>query len=126
MKLAIKSGVVAAALFVAAQGAHAGEQLDGAAIKKLMSGAVATGTTSRGAPYLGKYGADGTIEGSVSDGKYTDTGKWEVRDGKFCRAWSNWRNGSEACFTVEDIGDNEYRFNEGGGQGSSTLKITKG
>ena len=64
------------------------------------------------------------MSGSVKDGEYTDSGTWKVEGNKYCRTWSNWRNGSEACYTIEALGDGEYRFNEGG-KGSTTLKVVK-
>ena len=103
--------------------AHAAD-MKGADIKTLLSGATGTGTTSRGSSYVGQYNADGTMSGSVADGKHTDTGTWRIVGDEYCSTWSKWRNGSEACFTVEALGDDEYRFNEGG-KGSTTLKITK-
>ena len=102
-----------------------GEALTGAEIKALYSGAVQTGTTSRGQDFEGHYEADGTMRGSINGGQYTDTGKWRVSGNQYCRAWNTWLNGAEDCSTIErESGDNYIQILSGG-RGTNRFTLRK-
>lgn len=112
----------AAALCAVSLSATAEAPLNGKEIRTLYSDTKVTAVTPRGQDYVGRYYANGTMEGSVADGKYTDKGTWEVDGDRFCRTWTEWANGSRSCFQIIALGGGEYRSVEGGGKGSSTFK----
>ena len=94
--------LVASALFLP-QLAHAqdAKTLTGDEIRALFSGNEMTATNSRGQKFTEQYKADGTFEATSTrtDGSccLTDDGKWSVEDNRFCRQYSNWRDGRKTC-----------------------------
>jgi len=46
-----------------------------------------------------KFNSDGTLIGKDPSGD--DTGKYTIKDNKFCRQWKLWGNGDLGCFLVE-------------------------
>ena len=52
---------------------------------------------------------NGTIKGSIRNGKFFDTGTWEVtEDNEYCRIWSEWRNHTRHCFYIYRLETNKY------------------
>lgn len=71
------------------------------------------------------WAPDGTIRGKAKQSDATDTGKYTISDdGIYCRAWDNWRGGSEQCGHIAKSGDEYARIVDGDVQ--STFKILKG
>jgi hypothetical protein len=54
------------------------------------------------------------------DAASKDKGSWRIDGDKFCRKWSNWKNGSEGCWKVTSKGD-ELRF-----VGGADAKLSNG
>ena len=53
------------------------------------------------------YHPDGKSE--LNWGKGTDTGTYNIRDGKLCAQWTKIRYGKEECFTIYKVGENKYK-----------------
>ena len=53
------------------------------------------------------YHPDGKSE--LSWGKGSDTGTYDIRDGKLCTQWTKIRYGKEECFTIYKVGENKYK-----------------
>lgn len=112
------NAALGAILMLASTAATAGERLDDAALKQLLAGGLMTGTTSSGYSYRGEFLSDGTLRGFVRQGQWKDTGKWWVTDNKYCRQWSEWRDGKAACYSIESVGGDSYRISDDDGNGS--------
>jgi hypothetical protein len=46
---------------------------------------------------------NGTVTGVA--GKYRDTGRWTVENGKLCVAWSSWTSGRKGCSSLSRKGN---------------------
>jgi hypothetical protein len=53
------------------------------------------------------YHTDGKSD--INWGRGTDTGSYNIRDGKICTQWTKIRDGKEECFTIYKVGDNKYK-----------------
>ncbi len=54
------------------------------------------------------FGPDMTLTSAASDG--TDAGTYRFAEGGYCSTWQRFRDGEEACFTAEDLGDGRYQL----------------
>ena len=43
----------------------------------------------------------------------SDSGTWVVKGNKFCNSWKKIRKGKEKCFSINDSGNNKYRYSDG-------------
>jgi hypothetical protein len=69
-----------------------------------------------------EFTPDGSVRVSWSGGG--DTGKWWIKDGKFCTKYSQIRNGAEACFINYRTGPKEYvSFNADGSYNATATDI---
>ena len=61
-----------------------------------------------------RLSADGTAEISVNrPARSGDTGRWSIRDGQICTAWTSLRAGAEKCYSIRR--DDDGRFLTSGG-----------
>jgi hypothetical protein len=47
---------------------------------------------------------------SSGDDDVADTGTYRFGEGGYCSTWKGFREGVEACFTVEDLGEGRYQL----------------
>jgi len=70
--------------------------------------------------------ADGKTFGESRE-RYYDVGTWTIADdGKYCRQWSKWRDGTRDCFQMYDLGQGKYRFLSVDRKYDSTFQILEG
>lgn len=68
------------------------------------------------------YMPDGT--GRVEWPGGSDTGRWQVKDGKICMTWTKLRDGKENCVTSYKTGPKEYTsFNPDGTLNATSTQI---
>ncbi len=80
--------------------ALAGEKkLTGPEIKAAFSDAKMT-TKNRFGTIHTVFKADGTMTGKEKMGNWQEGGKWWVKGDRYCRKWSYFAGGKEACFGV--------------------------
>ena len=96
---------VAAALGLTAQMARAGERVPETEIAGLLSGVTLDGIYLGGAFFSETYNEDGSVR--YHDVGKSDSGRWSVRDGKFCTFYDSQEG---ACFFVERDGANCFTF----------------
>jgi hypothetical protein len=53
------------------------------------------------------YNADGTQK--IDWGRGSDTGRYEIRDGRLCSKWTKARGGAERCSLLFKVGENHYQ-----------------
>jgi hypothetical protein len=72
------------------------------------------------------WAPDGTLKGKLKGRDVEDTGKYTIKDdGTYCRAWSEWRGGTEQCAKIKKAGDFYARVALDGTV-ASTFNILKG
>jgi hypothetical protein len=54
------------------------------------------------------FGPDMMLTSAASDG--SDTGTYRFAEGGYCSTWQRFRDGEEACFTAESLGDGRYQL----------------
>ncbi|WEK50706.1 MAG: hypothetical protein P0Y66_00945 [Candidatus Kaistia colombiensis] len=90
---------------MAAQPAVASQRVPTSEIETIFSGVTLDGIYNNGAFFSETYNADGSIRYHDMDG--SDSGRWSVRDGKFCTFYDSQQG---ACFFVERDGGNCFTF----------------
>jgi hypothetical protein len=60
------------------------------------------------------FAPDMTLSSAGKDG--TDSGTYRFAEGGYCSTWQRFREGEEACFTAEDLGDGRYQLYKLDGQ----------
>jgi uncharacterized spore protein YtfJ len=90
------------------KGGH--EPLSGDQVRELIAGNTYRGSDLRSQwPNFAVYfSADGQMRGRGGD--QTDYGKWWVTEDRYCRQWSKWGKGQEACKHVYKIGELVHWF----------------
>lgn len=108
------------AIGLAAQTALAGTRVPEAEIAGFLSGVTLDGIYNNGAFFSETYAEDGSVRYHDVDG--SDSGRWSVRDGKFCTFYDKQEG---ACFFVERDGTNCFTFfvpDEAGGPNAGPAK----
>lgn len=91
---------------VPAAGQPTQDFLSGADITQLMPTGPLKGINGYGEPYTITYLIDGAMSGVAGkSNEYKDTGKWWVKENRFCRQYTSWLAGKAACFKVTLEGD---------------------
>ena len=79
-------------------------------------------TNDAGGRGTATYMPDGTTRVEWPGG--SDTGRWQVKDGKICLTWTKLRDGKEGCFTSYKTGPKEYTsFNPDGTLSATSTQI---
>jgi hypothetical protein len=86
------------------------EELDGPAVKKLISGNTVRLNTPFGIALPLRYRADGVVVGDVSGISAAsmfapkEEGRWWIEGGALCQRWPTWYKGRQFCFTITALG----------------------
>ena len=95
-------------------------------LRVLLSGNTASGRTAEGSNYSVYYRSDGVMSGFAHSQHYY-LGSWEVTDdGKFCRQWTKWQQGSRDCFDIYRAGENQFRMISGHPRREATFSVIIG
>ena len=79
---------------------------------KALVGNTLTGKTQKGQDYAVYYREDGTMTFNLITG-WSDTGTWQIQDGKFCQKWQQIRGGAGYCVRdIETDGATWSNYNE--------------
>ena len=106
--LAVAAGAIPAA-------ALAQTLLSQAEVETAFRGATFALTTQGGDTATIAFHPDLTAEVTMIDGS-TDRGTYRFAEGGYCSTWKDFRNGAEACFTVEKISETEFQLYTPDGQ----------
>jgi hypothetical protein len=95
--------------------AHA-DTLDGASLKKLVTGRTVYLAAPLGGEFPLNYKIDGTVNGdgsAVGLGRFfaaRETGVWRIAGNMLCQRFPTWYRGEQLCFTVRELGDGKIRW----------------
>ena len=78
-------------------------------VETALRGATFALTTQGGDTATITFHPDMTAEVTMVDGS-KDHGTYRFAEGGYCSSWEDFRNGAEACFTVEKISDSEFQL----------------
>jgi len=118
--------VICGTLLLAATTGFAQQKLAAPEARKLVSDHTTFGIAENGYRFHVYNAPNGKTFGE-SRGQYYDVGTWTISDdGKYCRQWSKWRDGTRDCFEIVDLGDGKYRFLSIDRKYDSTVQILEG
>ncbi len=84
-------------------------QLTAADWRALIAGNTATAKAADGTYFFLYFSPDGRMDGK--SGNSWDSGTWEVtEDGRYCRDWKKWLNGTRDCYAMNRLGNNRFHF----------------
>ena len=95
--------------------------MDQADVEAALKGKVFTVTAQSGWTGVITFGPDMTLSSAGNDG--TDSGTYRFDEGGYCSTWQRFREGEEACFTAEDLGDGRYQLYKLDGQLDDLLVV---
>jgi hypothetical protein len=78
-------------------------------VEAAFSGKAFALTTQEGTTATIAFHRDLTALVTFNDGS-TDGGTYRFAEGGYCSSWEKFREGVEACFTVESLGDARYQL----------------
>lgn len=91
--------------------------LDEAGLRTLIPGSTMSAVNSRGQSFREVYREDGrlTATSTRADGSccISDTGKWEIEGGQFCRQYDNWADRRRFCHPIGRAGDGYVNLGNG-------------
>ena len=96
-------------------------EITGDEIKKVVSGATATGITGRGRNFATKIGNDGSLKVNIAETGFSDTGKWTGEGDNYCSQFIKIRKGTKRCVTVRHLNGNKYLFKAENARTAMTL-----
>jgi hypothetical protein len=56
------------------------------------------------------FNADMTLTSKGDSDATDDTGTYRFAEGGYCSTWADFREGEEACFTLEKLGEGHYQL----------------
>lgn len=105
----MKTSIAFAAFLTVAGPAAAQSLLPQADVEAAFKGNSFAVTAQSGWTGLITFNPDMTLASSGDD-DVADTGTYRFGEGGYCSTWAGFREGVEACFTVEDLGEGRYQL----------------
>ncbi|MEM7223836.1 MAG: serine hydrolase [Pseudomonadota bacterium] len=85
--------------------AAAGERLDNAGLRRVLSGQTFRGNDRDGNPWRVTFNEDGDLIGVAGhNDEQGDQGTWRIEDDAYCRQWKKWAGGKDGCFVLVQEG----------------------
>lgn len=76
---------------------------------ELLPGNTMSGKNQRTREIHVYHESNGTIEGMIRNGRFYDSGTWEITDNdQYCRKWKKWRDRARHCFRIYRLEPNNY------------------
>lgn len=101
---------ICATLLSASTVVFAQQPLSESEMRSVISGNTLSGKTERGADFHVYHSPDGKMSGQARLAYY-DVGTWRIdSNDRYCRQWTNWREGATDCFEIYQIGENRLRM----------------
>jgi hypothetical protein len=102
------------------------QRLPASEMRGLISGNTVSGKSERGSDFHVYHSPDGKMSGQARLAYY-DVGTWEITDdGKYCRRWTNWREGARDCFEMFEVGEDRLRIKAINYHYDDTFRIREG
>ncbi len=78
-------------------------------VEAALPGKTFTFTSPSGVTGTIDFARDMSVSSTLEDGSI-DKGTYRFAEGGYCSVWEEYREGEEACFTVEALGDGRYQL----------------